>query len=270
VSRVLYEHLPEKIPDGWVQSNYVAATHYHAWQLFNTRNEFSDVFRRYLSLKETTTALVRACSVNIRPLAATRKEERDALLQRRAVFMGSDDQPGGNWDARIRSWLAISDSSSASQPLVFYKNPRPIKRESLEELMWRLGIQPYELPEEGWVGRNPYHATERNWRQGNGRLPTKLPKELKKKLLIPLRKEVPELKDLSEEELAGVLYLLKANPPYAMTRAKDLSKLSDEQRARVKRETELQLTRVLTQLFAAREVRALKMLEEVLEGNSEN
>jgi hypothetical protein len=270
VSTVLYEHLPEEIPDGWVQSNYVSATHYHAWQLFNTRNEFSDVFRRYLSLKETTTALVRACSIKIRPLAATRKDERDALLQRRAVFMGSDDQPGGNWDARIRSWLAISDSSSASEPLVFYKNPRPIKRESLEELMWRLGLQPYELPTEGWVGRNPYHAAERNWRQGDGKLPTRLPQELRDKLLKPLREEVPELKDLKEEELAGVLYLLKANPPYPMSRKKDLSQLTDEQRARVKRETELQLTRVLTQLFAAREARALRMLHEVLEEGLDN
>lgn len=265
MSQVLYEHLPEEIPKGWVQSNYVSATHFHAWQLFNTRNEFSDVFRRYLSLKEPATALVRSCSVRIRPLAATRKDERDALMQRRAVFMGSDDQPGGNWDARIRSWLAISDASSATGPLVFYKNPRPIKRESLEELMWRLGLQPYELPAEGWVGRNPYHATERKWRQGNGKLPTKLPKELKEKLLIPLRRDVPELHDLKEEELAGVLYLLKANPPYAMSRETDLSKLSPDQQARVKRETELQLTRVLTQLFAAREARALKMLEDVLE-----
>lgn len=266
---ILYEHLPEEIPKGWVQSNYVSATHYHAWQLFNTRNEFTDVFRRYLSLKEPSTALVRACSVSIRSLSATKKEERDALLQRRAVFMGSDDQPGGNWDARIRSWLAISDSAAASEPLVFYKNPRPIKRESLEELMWRLGLQPYELPAEGWVGRNPYHATERKWRQGEVKLPTKLPEELREKLLKPLREEVPELHDLKEEELAGILYLLKANPPYAMTRQKDLSKLSDEQRARVKRETELQLTRVLTQLFAAREVRALKMLEDVLEDGLE-
>lgn len=262
MSEVLYKHLPEEIPSGWVQSNYTAATHYHAWQLFNTPNEFSDVFKRYLSLKEPNTALVRACSVPVRPLTATRKDERDGLMQRRAVFMGSDDQPGGNWDARIRSWLGISDNSGKDE-LHFYDNPRPIKRESLEELLWRLGLQPYELPD-GWVGRNPYHAAERNWRQGDGKLPTKLPKELKEKLLKPLRQEVPELKNLTEEELAGVLYLLKANPPYPMSRKKDLSKLTADQQARVHRETELQLTRVLTQLFAAREVRALELLREVM------
>ena len=268
MSEVLYEHLPEEIPNGWVQSNYVAATHFHAWQLFNVPNEFSDVFRRYLSLKEPGTALVRACSVPVRALAATRKEERDALLQRRAIFMGSDEQPGGNWDARIRSWLGISDNSG-SQELRFYQNPRPIKRESLEELMWRLGLQPYELPD-GWVGRNPYHAAERNWRQGDGKLPTKLPKELKEKLLKPLRRDCPELKDLTEEELAGVLYLLRANPPYPMSRKKDISKLTPDQQARVKRETELQLTRVLTQLFAAREARALEMLHAELAKGAKN
>ena len=262
MSEVLYEHLPEEIPSGWVQSNYTAATHYHAWQLFNTSNEFSDVFKRYLSLKEPNTALVRACSQKIRPLAATRKDERDALMHRRAVFMGSEGF-GGNWDARMRSWLGISDNSGKNE-LRFYENPRPIKRESLEELMWRLGLQPFELPD-GWVGRNPYHAAERNWRQGDGKLPTKLPKELKKKLLEPLRRDVPELHDLTEEELAGVLYLLRANPPYPMSRKKDLSKLTPDQQARVKRETELQLTRVLTQLFAAREVRALEMLRKVME-----
>jgi hypothetical protein len=266
---MLYEHLPPELPNGWVQANYVSGTHYLAWPLFNEANEFSDVFRRYLALKEPTTSLVRACSDPPKVIAASRKDERDALLQRRAVFMGSDEQPGGNWDARIRSWIGLSDRSGSGDELKFSKKLLPIKRESLEELLWRLGLQPYELPERGWCGRTPYHSSERRWRQGESKIPTKLPREAKEKLLKPLRQEVPELADLTEEELAGVLFLLRANPPYSMAREHDLEKLTPEQRDRVQREDNLQKTRVLTQLFAAREERALRLLREALENPEE-
>lgn len=260
---MLYDHLKRNLPDGWVRSSYVPATHYNAWNLFNDQNEFSDVYRRYLSLKDENTALVRACSHPPRHVEASRKEERDALMQRRAVFMGSDEMGGGNWDARIRSWIGLSDRAGGSGELKFSSRLLPIKRESLEELMWRLGLQPYDLPGEGWCGRRPYHAAERRWREGDGKLPTKLPKELKERLLKPM-KENPDLKDLTEEELAGVLYLLRANPPYSMAREHDLSKLSKDQQDRIAREDNLQKTRILTQLFAAREVRALNSLKREL------
>jgi hypothetical protein len=261
---MLYEHLPAEPPKGWVRASYASATHFLAFELFNTPNEFSDVYQRYLALKEPGTALVRACSEAPRTIAASRKEERDALLQRRAVFMGSEDQPGGSWDARLRSWIGLSDRSGPGEELHFSAKLLPIKRESLEELLWRLGLQPYELPTQGWCARRPYHRAERAWREGETTIPTKLPTELKEKLLEPLRRH-PQLEDLTEEELAGVLFLLRANPPYALAREKDLSKLTQEQRDRVEREGALQATRVLTQLFAAREERALRMLREALE-----
>lgn len=261
---MLYEHLPEELPSGWVRASFVSGTHFQAHFLFNTKTEFSDAFTRYLALKDPATALVRACSNPPTPITASKKDERDQLFQRREVFMGSGDQSGGSWDARIRSWLGVQDRSDGVE-LAFSKRLLPIKRESLEELMLRLGLRPYELPEEGWCARTPYHSAERKWRQGESTMPTNLPKAVKEKLLEPLRREVPELADLSEEELASVLFLLKANPPYSLSRGHDLSKLTPEQRARVEREDALQKTRVLTQLFAAREERALRMLREALE-----
>lgn len=261
---MLYEHLPEELPSGWVRASYVSGTHFQAHYLFNVRNEFSDVFSRYLALKEPETALVRACSAPPTPITASKKEERDALFQRREVFMGSGEGKGGSWDARIRSWLGLQDRAGDGGELAFSKRLLPIKRESLETLMVRLNLRPFELPEEGWCARTPYHAAERKWRQGESTMPTTLPKEVKEKLLEPLR-QLPELADLTEEELAGVLFLLRANPPYSLSRGHDLEKLTPEQRARVEREDALQKTRVLTQLFAAREERALRMLREALE-----
>ena len=265
MSRILYDHIPEDLPPGWVRSSYVPATHYQNWYLWNQSNEFQDVFLRYLSLKDPNTALVRACARPPRPLDASLKEERDQLFQRRAVFMGEDERPGGNWDARMRSWLGISDKSTAEQPVVFSKKIMPIKRESLEELLWRLGLQPYDLPEEGWCGRTPYHSSERNYRHGQGNLPRKLPKGLKEKLLKPLKAENPELKNLTERELAAILYLLKVNPPYPMSREINLDDLTEEQKSRRAREDQLQKTRIITQYFAAIEKRALEMLRKELE-----
>lgn len=257
---MLYKHLPRDLPDGWIASSYVPATHYLAWPLFNEPNEFRDVFLRYLALKEVNTALYRAASHPPKHMEASRKEERDALMQRRSVFMGTEERDGAsNWDARIRSWIGLSDRAGGTGELRFSSKLLPIKRESLEELMWRLGLQPMQLPAWGWCGRRPYHSIERRWRESDGTLPTKLPKELKEKLLKPMR-ENPELKDLTEEELAGVLFLLRANPPYSMAREHDQSALTDEQKARIAREDALAKTRIITQLFAAREVRALAAL----------
>lgn len=260
---MLYDHLPTEPPTNWIeQSNYLAGTHYLAHHLFNTKNEFSDVFRYYLALKDPDTSLYLAASNPPRNIPATKREERDGLMRRRAIFMGAGIKESG-WDARIRSWLGIK-TRSEDGGLEFNSKLMPIKRESMEDLLWRLGLQPYELPKDGWTARNPYHKTERNWREGKSKMPTKLPPLVKERLLKKLKEEVPELRNLTERELAGVLFLLKANPPYSMSRNHNLEDLSEEQRNRIQREDNLQKTRVITQYLAAIESSALIKLKKIL------
>lgn len=259
---MLYDHLPTELPKAWVPSNYRAATHYLAHYLFNDKTEFADVFRYYLALKDPDTSLVQACSHPPRHIPATKKEEKDGLMRRRAVFMGASIKETG-WDARIRSWIGLKERGKEGG---FHFNSKlmPIKRESLEDLLWKLGLSSIELPNEGWCARKPYHRTEARWRSGESTLPTTLPKIAKERLLKPLKEENPELKNLTQKELAGILFLLRANPPYSMSRNHDLKDLTPEQRERIEREDHLQKTRVITQYLAAAEERAMAMLREIL------
>lgn len=261
---MLYEHLPEELPKAWVPATYSSATHYLAHFLFNEKTEFADVFRYYLALKDSDTSLVAACSHPPRNIPATKKEEKDGLMRRRAVFMGAGINETG-WDARIRSWIGLKDKGPDGQ-FQFNQKLMPIKRESMEDLLWKLGLSSIELPRDGWCARKPYHRTEAQWRSGESTLPTKLPKIAMERLLKPLKEENPELRNLTQKELAGVLFLLRANPPYSMSRNHNLEDLSPEQRERIEREDHLQKTRVITQYLAAAEERAMEMLRKILEG----
>lgn len=258
---MLYDHLPTTAPSSWVPASYVSATHYLAHHLFNEPSEFQDCFRYYLALKDKNTSLVKACSNPPSTIISTKKEERDALMHRRAIFMGASADATG-WDARIRSWIGIAEQSKDASDVIFNQKVQPIKRESMEDLLWKLGIQSYELSREGWVARKPYHRAERNWRAGVTEIPTELPNDYARDhLLKPLQKKIP---GLTEAELAACLFLLKSNPPYSLSRGHDLEQLSEDQRNRIRREDHLQKTRVITQYLADLETRAIAHLKDLL------